>query len=84
MFGISLGELVIIAIIAFLFLGPEKFPAIAKTVGKGIRDFKDASNQVKETIVEETKDVINIDVAKRVKDSYNEGKKSLDKEILKS
>ncbi|MBN2694325.1 twin-arginine translocase subunit TatB [bacterium] len=77
MFGIGFGELILIAIVAFLVLGPEKFPTLAKTMGKGIKDLKNASNDIKNDIMEETKDIINIEVAKKIKKDYQESKKSI-------
>ncbi len=40
MLGLGLSELVIIFAIAFFIFGPKKLPQIARTVGKGIREFK--------------------------------------------
>ncbi len=35
-------ELVVVAIIALIVLGPSKLPDAAKAMGKGMREFKDA------------------------------------------
>jgi sec-independent protein translocase protein TatA len=43
-------DMLIIAFVALLLFGGEKLPEIARTVGKGIRDFKDASDGVKREI----------------------------------
>lgn len=42
MFGLSFGEIALIAVVALLFLGPKKLPELAKGMGKGIRDFQKA------------------------------------------
>jgi len=59
MFGIGFQELIIIAIIALLIVGPKKLPDLAKTLGKGIRDFKNATDGItddlKDTFKEEDK-----------------------------
>jgi Tat protein translocase TatB subunit len=59
MFGIGWQELIIIAIIALLIVGPKKLPDLAKTLGKGFRDFKNATEGVaedlKDTLKEEDK-----------------------------
>jgi sec-independent protein translocase protein TatB len=47
MFGMSFSELVIIAVLALLLLGPDKLPDAAKTVAKGIREFKKATDDLK-------------------------------------
>ena len=57
MFGIGGGELIIILLIAFIFIGPDKFPAIAKSFGKSLRTFKDTGKEIKKTIYEEVKDI---------------------------
>ena len=59
MFGIGVQELIIIAIIALLIVGPKKLPDLAKTLGKGFRDFKNAtegiSDDLKDALKEEDK-----------------------------
>jgi sec-independent protein translocase protein TatA len=43
MFGLGVGELVLILSILILFFGPKKIPALAKGVGQAIKEFKDNS-----------------------------------------
>ena len=43
MFGLGVQELLLILIIAMFFFGGKKLPEIAKGLGKGIREFKRAS-----------------------------------------
>jgi sec-independent protein translocase protein TatA len=43
MFGLGVQELMLILIIAMFFFGGKKLPEIAKGLGKGIREFKHAS-----------------------------------------
>ena len=43
MFGLGVQELVLILVIAMFFFGGKKLPEIAKGLGKGIREFKRAS-----------------------------------------
>jgi len=56
MFGIGVQELIIIAIIALLIVGPKKLPDLAKTLGKGFRDFKNATEGVSEDLKDALKD----------------------------
>ena len=42
-FGIGLGELLIIALVALLILGPERMPQAARSLGKGIADLRRAA-----------------------------------------
>jgi sec-independent protein translocase protein TatB len=50
MFGLSFGEVVIIAILALLLLGPDRLPDAAKTLGKGLRDIKKATDELKDQV----------------------------------
>lgn len=43
-------ELMVILLVALLLFGGDKLPELAKGLGKGIRDFKDASDGVKREI----------------------------------
>jgi TatA/E family protein of Tat protein translocase len=42
MFQVGPMELVVVAIIALLVLGPSKLPDAARAVGKGMREFRSA------------------------------------------
>lgn len=44
MFDISPIQLIIVLVIAVLVLGPTRLPEVARSVGKGIRDFKGVMN----------------------------------------
>jgi len=54
MFG-SIGgtELLIIVIIALVVFGPKRLPELGRTVGKGLREFRRASNDLKRSLEEE-------------------------------
>lgn len=50
MFGIGGGELVFILIVMLMLFGSDKIPEIARTLGKGIAQLKNATNEVKSEI----------------------------------
>ena len=58
MFGIGIGELILILVIALIVFGPEKLPEIARNIGKFYRQIRDFSDNVRENIERE----LNIDV----------------------
>ena len=48
MFGMGLPELIIIMVIALIVIGPSKLPDLAKALGKGMAEFKKATQEIKE------------------------------------
>jgi len=49
-FEFGAGEIMFIMLVALLLFGGDKLPELARGLGKGIRDFKDASEGVKREI----------------------------------
>jgi sec-independent protein translocase protein TatA len=39
-------ELIIVLVIALIVLGPKKLPEVGRSVGKGMREFKDSLNGI--------------------------------------
>ncbi|MFM8787845.1 MAG: twin-arginine translocase TatA/TatE family subunit [Bacteroidota bacterium] len=51
LFGnLSSGELILLFAAVLLFFGAKRIPELAKGLGKGIREFKDASSGIKREI----------------------------------
>ncbi len=78
MFGLSMTEIILIAIIALVVVGPKKLPDIAKSIGKGYGEFKRTFNDLKESV--------NIDVDTPTKSSSinNNRHDELKKELAES
>ena len=57
MFNIGFPELLIIVAIALIVFGPNKLPELAKAFGRAMREFKKATEEVKESFEAETKDL---------------------------
>lgn len=51
MFGIGGGELIFIIFIALMLFGADKIPDIARTLGKGMAQLKNATNEIKAEII---------------------------------
>ena len=50
MFGLSGTELILILVFALLLFGPKKLPELARTLGKGVRDFKRATDDIRSSV----------------------------------
>lgn len=48
MFGIGMPELLLILALALIVLGPKKLPELAKTLGKGLAEFRRATDEIKD------------------------------------
>lgn len=53
MFGLGMQELIVIFIIALLIFGPRKLPELGRALGRGIAEFRKASEELKEGIERE-------------------------------
>ncbi|MDE0886675.1 MAG: twin-arginine translocase TatA/TatE family subunit [Myxococcota bacterium] len=49
MFGIGIQELAIVCVVALLVFGPKRLPEVARSLGKGLSEFRRASNDLKQS-----------------------------------
>jgi TatA/E family protein of Tat protein translocase len=56
MFGIGFQEMLIILVVVLIFFGPKRLPDLAKSLGKGIAEFKKASEEVRKGIDDAVKE----------------------------
>lgn len=77
----SFGEIFLIMIFILLFFGSESIPNIARTLGRGMRQIRDATNEVKEEIRKSADKVAEESGITKLRD---EGVDEIEKEIEKS
>lgn len=46
MFGLGLSEIIFIAILALIFIGPKQLPEVARTVGRFLNDLKRSTSEL--------------------------------------
>jgi TatA/E family protein of Tat protein translocase len=76
MFGIGTTELIIIMFIILLIFGAKKLPELAQGLGKGIREFKKASNDIQEELSINKPDEQIRNIKEDKKDEQNDALKS--------
>jgi TatA/E family protein of Tat protein translocase len=54
---LGFSEMLVIFIVALLVFGPKKLPELGKSLGKGIREFKKATEELKSSWEDQVKDV---------------------------
>lgn len=72
-------EIFVIILIVVLFFGADKIPEIARGLGQGIRQVKDATNDIKQEINKSAEEQnLDVDLAKDIKNKVNEVKDNID------
>lgn len=75
MFGIGMPELLLILAVALIVIGPKKLPDLARSLGKAMGEFKRATNDLKQSIEQETG---LDDVRKTVRETNQDIRRSFD------
>ncbi len=76
---ISGAEIFVVLVITVMLFGADKLPEIARGLGKGMRQIKDATNDIKREIKNTAeKNDIDIDIAKNVRKEINKVKDNFD------
>jgi Tat protein translocase TatB subunit len=57
MFGIGMTELLVIFVIGLLVLGPKRLPELARSLGRGLAEFRRASGDMRREFVDFSEDV---------------------------
>lgn len=72
-------EIMIIMIIVVMVFGADKIPEIAKGLGKGMRQVKDATNEIKKEINDSSKEhVLDTDLTKDINKEIKDVKEGID------
>jgi len=68
MFGLGTWEIAIIMLVALLVLGPDRLPQLARTIGKGLREVRRATNDLRLNLEIDDDDVRPRPVSQRAPD----------------
>ena len=72
-------EIIIIGLIVVMLFGADKIPEIARGLGKGMRQVKDATNDIKKEIKDSSeKNKIDTNIAKNIQKEVSDVKDSIE------
>jgi len=76
MFGLGVGEILLILAIALIFIGPERLPDLVRSLAKGYAEFRRSFDEVKNTFEKDMRSL-------NVEEQLRQGKRNLE-EIYKA
>jgi len=79
MFGIGMPEMLLILAVALIVIGPKKLPDLAKSLGRGLAEFRKATSEIKESL--EIDDTELKDIKTTFEDMRDEVKEAVDIKI---
>jgi len=73
-------EIIFVLFVVVLVFGADKLPEIARGLGKGMRQLKDATNDIKHEVTKSAKEnnIIDTDTTKDIQDEINKVKDDLE------
>jgi TatA/E family protein of Tat protein translocase len=52
MFGLGFTEILVILVVALLVFGPDRLPELARSLGRGLAEFRRASSDLRRSVME--------------------------------
>lgn len=75
---IGFQEIVVILLVSIIIFGPKKIPEIARGLGEGVRQLKNATENIKEEIMKPVED---LDPTKEIRETIDEAKNEIDSTV---
>lgn len=69
MFGLGMGEILVLAILGLILIGPEQLPELARTLGRFINDLKRTTDGLTDDLKKQARADIDFDFLNTPKDS---------------
>jgi sec-independent protein translocase protein TatA len=71
--SLGTGEVIIVLMVILMFFGSKNIPSIARTMGKGIRQMKDASQEIQNEITKSTTSMKNdLNIQREIERTVND------------
>jgi len=81
------GELMIILIVVLIIFGPKNLPKLARAMGRGIKEFKDATKGISQDVMDDDEEIDSVKAEKmkkmeekKIEPQPSEKKESQDKD----
>ncbi|MFP5518404.1 MAG: Sec-independent protein translocase protein TatB [Bdellovibrionia bacterium] len=81
MFGLGLSEIIVIAIIGLLVIGPDELPKLARNIGRLLNEIKRTSDDFSAEIKNQVKVVEDLDESQKLKSSNTKPAESKEEQL---